>query len=155
MQTVLTNARLILENEIVTGTIAFENGVITAVELPLARGDVPHEPGAWLCGEDPIPDGARGVHWVEQEAGEECPLPHREQAAAWRGSAGEAASTVRPSATTSSSTLASTSASTSASASASTSAASSASTALCCSSARACAACFAASAARAFASAAN
>ena len=36
MQTVLTNARLILEDEIVTGTIAFENGVITAVDQGLS-----------------------------------------------------------------------------------------------------------------------
>ena len=32
MQTVLTNAKLILENEVVTGTIAFDATGITAVD---------------------------------------------------------------------------------------------------------------------------
>ena len=36
MQTILTNARLILENEIVTGTIAFDGSGITAVDQGLS-----------------------------------------------------------------------------------------------------------------------
>ncbi|MGL4444640.1 MAG: alpha-D-ribose 1-methylphosphonate 5-triphosphate diphosphatase, partial [Alsobacter sp.] len=57
MQTVLTNARLILEDEIVTGTIAFEDGVITAVDQGLSS-----LPGAVDAGGDYVAPGLVEMH---------------------------------------------------------------------------------------------
>lgn len=62
MQTVLTNARLILENEIVTGTIAFENGVITAVDQGLSS-----LPDAVDAGGDYVAPGLVEMHTDNME----------------------------------------------------------------------------------------
>ncbi len=62
MQTVLTNARLILEDEIVTGTIAFENGVITAVDQGLSA-----LPGAVDAGGDYVAPGLVEMHTDNME----------------------------------------------------------------------------------------
>ena len=62
MQTVLTNARLILEDEIVTGTIAFENGVITAVDQGLSS-----LPAAVDAGGDYVAPGLVEMHTDNME----------------------------------------------------------------------------------------
>ncbi len=62
MQTVLTNARLILEDEIVTGTIAFENGVITAVDQGLSA-----LPAAVDAGGDYVAPGLVEMHTDNME----------------------------------------------------------------------------------------
>ncbi len=62
MQTVLTNARLILEDEMVTGTIAFENGVITAVDQGLSS-----LPGAVDAGGDYVAPGLVEMHTDNME----------------------------------------------------------------------------------------
>lgn len=62
MQTVLTNAQLILENEVVTGTIAFENGVITAVEQGKSS-----LPGAIDAGGDYVAPGLVEMHTDNME----------------------------------------------------------------------------------------
>jgi alpha-D-ribose 1-methylphosphonate 5-triphosphate diphosphatase len=62
MATILTNARLILEKEIVTGTIAFENGVITAVDQGLSS-----LPGAVDAGGDYVAPGLVEMHTDNME----------------------------------------------------------------------------------------
>ena len=62
MQTVLTNARLILENEIVTGTIAFDDNGITAVDQGLSS-----LPGAVDAGGDYVAPGLVEMHTDNME----------------------------------------------------------------------------------------
>jgi alpha-D-ribose 1-methylphosphonate 5-triphosphate diphosphatase len=62
MQTVLTNAQLILEGEVVTGTIAFERGVITAVDQGSSS-----LPGAIDAGGDYVAPGLVEMHTDNME----------------------------------------------------------------------------------------
>ncbi len=62
MQTVLTNARLILEDEIVTGTIAFDESGITAVDQGLSS-----LPGAIDAGGDHVAPGLVEMHTDNME----------------------------------------------------------------------------------------